>query len=343
MKKFLISLFFCALSNLSFAQSIVNVYNWSDYIPNSVLAEFEKETGIHVNYTTYDENETLYTKLKADPNIGYDVVFPSSYYVQRMAREGMLQELDLNQLKNIKNLNPLLLNRSYDLNNKYSLPYLWGTSGIIVNDKAYAPQLVSQWSDLWQPRFSNQILILNDIRDVFSMALITLGYSINTTDKNQIKQAYEKLKALSPNVKLFNNEAVIPIYMDEDAMIGMILNGDAEQAISGNANLHYIYPKDGVVAWVDCMTIPKNAPHLSNAYRFMNFLMRPDIAAKISENLGYSTPNLTAIKLLPKAMQNDPVINPPVEILKRAQIEADVGNEITALYSYYWNLLKLSS
>lgn len=334
--------FFCC-SALFAKQNVINVYNWSNYIPLVVLKEFEKETGIHVNYTTFDENETLYTKLKADPKIGYDVIFPSSYYVQRMARENMLKKLDLQQIPNLKNINPLLLNRSYDPHNQYSVPYTWGTSGIIVNDKFFNPSSINRWSNLWQPRFKNQIVLLNDIRDVFSIALITLGYSINTNDPNQIKQAYLKLKSLMPNVKLFNNEAVIPIFTDEDAGIGMILNGDAAVVTQENASTHYIYPNDGVVAWVDCASIPTYAPHSKNAYLFINFLMRPEIAAKISLMLGYSTPNIAALKLLPKSMQDNPIINPPASVLQHAQIEGYVDNNITALYSYYWNLLKLSA
>ena len=337
-------LFFLLLSATAFSQEeVLNVYNWSNYIPDDVLAQFEKETHIHVNYTTFDENETLYTKLKADPYVAYDLVFPSSFYVHRMAKEGMLHPLDLTQVPNIKFLNPDLLNRSYDPHNQYSIPYLWGTSSIIVNQKFFNPATIKKWSDLWQPRFNNQLVMLNDMRDLFSVSFITLGYSINTQEPDKIKRAYEKLRLLLPNIKLFNNDAVIPIYTDEDAGVGMILNGDALQVIEANPNTHYIYPTDGVIAWVDCAVIPKNAPHIAHAYRFMNFVMRPDIAEKISEELGYSSPNLSAIKLLPKEMQDNPVINPPDSVLKHAQIEDYVDDKTMALYSYYWNLLKLSA
>lgn len=344
MKKLIVILLGLVCSMYGWAvDNVVNVYNWSNYIPDSVLQEFTKETGIQVNYTTYDENETLYTKLKADPNIGYDVVFPSSYYVQRMAHEGMLHKLDKSQLSNIKNLNPLLLNKSYDPKNVYSLPYLWGAPGIIVNDKVFDPKTITSWSDLWQPRFKNQILLLDDIRDTFSVGLLALGYSINTTDPAQIKAAYEKLQQLMPNVKLFNNEGVIPIYQDEDASIGMILTGDANQVLPQNAHLHFVFPKDGIALSVDCMTIPKNAPHLKNAYQFINFIMRPDIAKEISMQLGYSTPNAAAIKLMPKEIQENTILNPPDSVLKNAQFENDVGTRAMAIYLHYWELLKLSA
>jgi len=312
-------------------------------MPHKVLRMFEKQTGIHVNYSTYQSNEALYAKLEADPDAGYDIVFPSSYFVQRMKKSGLLHKLDLKRLPNVKYDNPQLLDRSFDRGNHYSLPYAWGTTGIIVNRRFYAAHNVVQWQDFWHPQFKDQLLILNDVRDAFGMALRSLGYSINTRDPKKIKQAYERLRALLPNIQMFNNGATRPTYIDEDAKVGMIYSGDADAAVKENPSLTYIFPKNQVILTIDCVSIVKDAPHLSNAYRFINFIMQPKIAKMISKNIRYASPNLAAIKLMSPALRHNRIINPPQSALKNAQVEADVGDKATALYMHYWELLKLGA
>lgn len=318
----------------------VNLFNWSDYLPDSVIDKFEKETGINVVYSDYDSNETMYTKLKAQPTVTYDVIIPSDYFVDKMRKEGMLQQIDKSQLPNFKNLNPQLLNRAYDPGNQYSVPYLWGTIGIVVNDKFYDPKTITKWSDFWQPQYNNKLLLLDDMRAVFGMTLMSLGYPINDTNPDHIKQAYEKLRQLMPNIKLFNSDSAENLFIDEDVTIGMNFNGDTFRDVAENPHLHYIYPKDGFNIWIDSMVIPKGAPHLQNAYKFINFLLRPDIAAEISEAQQYSTPNLGAQKLVPADWHKNPIYNPDPATLKRAQSQTDLG-DADALYAKYWQMLKM--
>lgn len=348
MKRFLTS-FLCGLISLLFSSvilaedpNILNVYNWSNYMPDTLLAQFEKETGIHVNYSTYSGNDELYAKLKAAPNAGYDIVVPTNYFVKRMADQGMLQVLDKSQLPNFKNLNPALLNKNYDPNNQYSIPYFWGSTGIVINKKYINPKSVEKFSDLWKPEFYNKLLILDDTRDVFAMGLIVAGYTANDKDPVHIEQAYEKLKQLLPNVKLFNTDAVKVDYIDEDAVIGLGYSGDTYQAWQENPDLVYIYPKDGFVVWVDSLTIVKNAPHLANAYKFINFLLRPDIARQLSLQLGYATPNLAALKTMPDNIRNNPIIYPDAKTLSRGQFEVSPGN-LDSLYEKYMEALKISA
>ncbi|HYF97873.1 MAG TPA: spermidine/putrescine ABC transporter substrate-binding protein, partial [Coxiellaceae bacterium] len=253
-------------------EGLLNIYNWANYIPSQIILKFESETGIKVNYTTYDSNEALYAKLKTNPHHGYDVIVPSSYYVERMARQAMLQKLDLSKISNSQYLNPLLMNKSFDPHNQYSLPFAWGTTGIIVNDRYYDPKKIKRWIDLWDPKFKNQLLLSNDSREVFAMSLHTLGYSINDTNPQHIRAAYLKLRELIPNIKLFAAESVISIYTDEDAHIGMGFNGEAYTAHKENPHIHYIYPENQAGLWIDCFAIPKNATHLESAYRFINFI-----------------------------------------------------------------------
>lgn len=340
--KFVLALLLCLLAPLSLAGEIVNVYNWAEYMPNEVIRQFERETGIQVNYTEYDSNETMYAKLKSNPRLGYDVIFPSTYYVQRMAKENMLTKLNKSQLPNIKNLNPSLMRKPFDPNNDYSVPYLWGTAGVVINKKYINPSSVTGWADFWQPRFKDQLLLFDDMRQVFSIALFRLGYSINETNPKRIEEAFHLLQKLWPNIKLFSLEAQQNIYIDEDVYIGMGYSGEAYNITAENPNLVYIYPKEGFEAWMDSIAIPKNAPHLNAAHQFINFILRPDIAAKISALSGFSTPNQAAIPLLPEKMRGSYIVNPDNKILQRAQYINDLG-DTNAIYEKYWNRLKIGA
>lgn len=321
--------------------NVLNIYNWSDYLPEDVLKNFEAETGIHVNYSTYDNNETMYAKLKANPDIGYDIVVPSTYFIERMRREHMLLPLDQTRLTNFKNLNPALLDQTFDPHNQYSIPYLASATGIIYNDQYYPVDSIKNWTDLWAKKYHNQLLILDDVREVFSIALLALGDSPNTQDAKKIQAAFFKLKNLLPNIKLFNDEAVKAIYIDEDATVGMIWSGDAFQAELENPHLHFIYPNDGYLISEDSLVIPVNAPHVNNAYLFINYILRPKVAARIAEETGFTTPNLAAKQYLPKVVRDSAIMYPDEKTLLRGQFQLDAGNA-TDLYEHYLELLKLS-
>jgi len=341
--KWLLSILLIASSITAYAKdNILNVYNWSNYMPDEVIAQFEKETGIHVNYSTYDGNDTLYAKLKAAPNAGYDLIVPSSYFVSRMRQQGMLQKIDKSKIPNFKNLNQALLGKAFDPHNDYSIPYFWGTTAIVVNKNYIDPKKVTRWSDLWRSEYRNRLLVLDDTHDVFSMALITLGYPASDDDPQHIEEAFLKLKDLLPNIKLFNSDAAKVNYIDEDAVIGMGYSGDTYQAWLENHDLVYIYPEEGFLIWEDCIAIPANAPHLANAYKFINFILRPDIAKKLSVEMGYATPNAAALKLMPDNMRNNPIIYPDAQTLKRAQFESDPGN-VDQIYEKYMEELKISA
>ncbi len=335
-------LLFLLLDTLSASAAVLNVYTWSNYIPNTVVAEFEKKTGIKVRVNEYDSTETMYAKIIANPHSEYDIVFPSSYYVARMRKDHLLLPLNFNALSNVKYLNPHLLNQSFDPHNQYSLPYTWGTTGILFDKRYWNPKQISKWSDLWQPRFVNQLLLYDDAREVFAMAFIVLKTNINQTDPSQIAKAYQQLKGLIRNVRLFNSDAVINIYADDDATIGMAENGDALLAEESNPNLKYIYPEDGFSIWIDCMAVLKYAPHPKEAMQFINFLMQPNIAKEIVLAQGFSTPNLAAMALLPKSERENPVFNPPASTLQRGQMQDDIGDAVM-IYQKYWQWLKLAS
>ncbi len=340
MRSILWLLFFLCPAVLA-SDNVVNVFVWADYIPQKVITLFQKRTGIKVNLSEYDSNEDLYAKLKADPRNGYDVVVPSSYYIQRMVHQGMLRKIQHTALTNAHYLDPVLLNQSFDPHNEYSFPYLWGTTGIGLDKRYWNPKTIHSWSDLWQPRFKNQLLMYNDSREVFSMAMLVLGHSINTKNPVYIKQAYNLLQSLTPNIRLFSTDAATNVYADNDVTVGMAESGDIIRASLANKHLAYIYPKDGFAIWQDCLAIPKYAPHYKNALKFINFLMRPNIGVIISVTQGYSSPNMKTRQLLPASFRNNAMMYPSQAILKRGQMEGDVG-AARALYLHYWELLKLS-
>jgi len=326
------------------AHTELNVYLWGSEIPHSLVHDFEKQTGIKVHFSTYDANETMYTKIRAasQEKVGvYDIIMPSGYFVERMRKQGLLQVLDHQRIQHLENIDPTFLNSPYDPNNQYSLPMVWGTSGIFYNTHFVHP-VPKNWNDLWDNRFKNQLLLLDDSREIFAMAMLSLHYSPDDSDPKHIHQAFEKLLALAPNIKLFASDGIQAILVDEDANVGLVWNGDAYKGHTENKAVAYYYPKEGFIIWVDCLAIPANAPHVDAAYAFINYLLDPKVAAKVTLAQGLATANRDAKALLPETIQNNPMIFPDAETLKHGSFQRDVGEKTIELYNQYWQALKLS-
>lgn len=320
---------------------LVNVYIWGGEIPQSVIQQFEEATGIQVNFSTYDSNETMYAKLKANQQGIYDVILPSSYFVERMIQQGMLTRLDKTKLKNIQHLDPMFANNPYDPGNAYSLPLTWGTTGIFYNKNQLKHEPHS-WAQLWNHQFRNQLLLLDDAREVFSIALMKLGYSPNDTTPKHITQAYQALLTLIPNIKLFSTEGIQALLIDEDVNTGIVWNGDAYKAKQENNAVKFVYPQEGFVIWIDCLAIPHNAPHLNEAYAFLAFLLRPEIAKQLGITQGHALTNLTARSLLPEHIRHNRMIYPSKTTLTRGYIQRYPGETAITLYHDYWQQLKMS-
>lgn len=322
---------------------VVNVYNWTEYISDQVLKDFTAETGIDVIYSTFDSNEAMYAKLKLMNGSGeYDVAFPGTDFVDKMRKEGMLEPLNHAKLTNFGNLGKTFINAPFDPKNKFSIPYLWGSSGIAVNTKRIAKASLSSWNDLWKPEYEGRVMLMNDIRDVFTMSLLTLGYNGSTKNPEAIKQAYEKLTKLMPNVRTFNSDAPRMPFMEGETYLGLAWNGEVIMAQDqGMPELDFVYPKEGAIMWMDNMVIPKNAKNNDNAHKFIDFILRPKYAAMISEEIGYGSPNEVAKKEMPPELANNPIVYPPADLLKHAMFREDVGDEIMALYQQYWDRLKV--
>lgn len=330
------------LSTLCLAQTpMVNVYLIGGEVPQNLIWAFQKETGIKVNLSTYESNEALFAKLHANRKNIYDVILPSSYFVERLKRYNMLTPLDLKKIPNIKNIDPFFSDNPYDPNYQYHVPLVWGSTGIFYNQR-WITHPPSTWQDLWSPALRNQLMLLDDMRDVFSMSLISLGYDPNDLDPKHIEEAYQHLLQLVPNIKLFASNAIKSLIIDEDANIGTSWNGDIAKAQGENPRIRFVYPKEGSLLWVDCLAIPKNAPHLEEAYQFINYLLRPQSGADIILIEGYTSTNLASRDLLPPELRNNKIIFSDKSILAHSYYLRDVGESVLDLYNTYWEKLKLA-
>ncbi|WP_420848101.1 extracellular solute-binding protein [Photobacterium sanctipauli] len=312
-------------------------YNWSEYIPSEVLEQFTKETGIKVIYSTYESNETMYAKLKTHGD-GYDLVVPSTYYVSKMRDEGMLQKLDKSKLSHFKDLDENFLYKDFDPKNDYSIPYIWGATGIGVNVEMMDKSEISSWADLWDPKWEGQLMMMDDAREFFHIALRKLGYSANTQNPEEIKAAYEELQSLMPNVLVFNSDYPANPFMAGETILGMLWNGSAYMARQEGAEIDIVWPKEGAIFWMDSISIPKNAKNVDAAHQMIDFLLRPENAAKIAMEIGYPTPVETAKKLLPAEFVNDPSIYPPQEVMDAGEWQDSVDSANTIYEEYYQKL-----
>ncbi|WP_144821154.1 extracellular solute-binding protein [Marinobacter piscensis] len=320
---------------------VLNLYNWSEYMPQEVLTRFQEETGIEVVYTTYDSNEAMYARLKLlDESAAYDLAVPSTYYVSKMRNEGLLMPIDQSKISGFDQLDPELTSLDIDPDNQYSVPFLWGTTGIGVDTADIEGDPVTAWKDLWDERFEGRVNLTNDMREVFHMSLRVLGYPGNSTDPQQIEEAYEKLTELMPSVRTFNSDAPRMPFLEGEADVGMIWNGEAVMGKDSMESLEYVYPEEGVIAWLDSFVIPKNAKNPDAAHQFISFILQPEIAALISEDIGYATPVLPARELLGEDVADDRASYPTRDDMVNAEFQTDIGDDALQVYAKYWEKLK---
>lgn len=328
-------------------EQVVNLFAWSEYVPQALLDGFTEETGITVNYDAYSSNEEMYAKISAGAS-GYDIIQPSDYWVGVMSRQGLLEELDLSQIPNLANVDPALPYDLYDPGHRYSVPYQWGSASLAVNTEAITEPITS-YMDLWKPEFAGRIVLLDDERQVIGMALLALGYSPNTTDPGELEQAKELLLDLVPNVRLFDSDTPSTALLTGEADIGLIWNGEAAIAHAENPAITYVYPREGTVFWYDNLAIVKGSEHVAAAHAFMNYVLRPEVSLLITAEFPYSNPNAAALALLQsqdpeayEAYMSFPATNPSAEALAGAFVLEDVG-EATAIYDTIWTEIKTAA
>jgi spermidine/putrescine transport system substrate-binding protein len=311
----------------------LKVYNWGDYIDESVIEDFEKKFGIKVIYTTFDGNEDMYVKIKTGGS-DYDVAFPSDYMIKRMINEDLLLKLDMSNIPNYKHIDGRFRNLGYDPDNEYSVPYMWGTVGIIYN-KTMVTDPVDSWRILWNRKYDKQILMLDSQRDSIGVALKMLGYSLNTKKLDELEAAKKELMDQKQLVLAYVGDTVKEQMIGGEAAMAVVWSGDAVYMKRENPDLEYVVPKEGSNLWVDGMVIPKTSKHKKEAELFINYMCETDVAFKNADFIGYSTPHTEAKARLDPELTSDRTAYPTEEDVKNCEVFEDLSDTIKE-YDRIW-------
>ena len=326
------------------------VYNWGEYIDEDVISQFEEETGITVVYDLFETNEEMYPVIEAGA-VNYDVVCPSDYMIQKMRENDLLAELNFDNIPNIDQIDPayMEMSQAFDPENKYSVPYCWGTVGILYNTKLLDELGVpapTKWADLWDERLSGEILMQDSVRDAFMVALKKDGYSMNSESKDELEQAKQELIDQKPLVQAYVIDQVRDKMIGGEAAIGVIYSGemlyiqDEVASLGLDYDLEYVIPEEGTNLWLDSWVIPKNAKNKENAEKWIDFMCRPEIAKANFEYITYPTPNKGAFELLDEDMQNNKAVFPDIDSLKDSEVYQYLGDDTDAIYNELWKEVK---
>lgn len=318
----------------------LKVYNWGEYISNGdddsldVIQEFIDRTGINTEYTTYATNEEMYAKI-ASGSADYDVLIPSDYMIGKLIAEDMLAKLDFNNIPNYSKIDDTFKNLEFDENNEYSVPYTWGTVGIIYNTKKVEDP-VDSWDILWNEKYKDEILMFNNPRDAFGIALKKLGYSQNETDRKLLDEAKEELIRQKPLIQAYVMDDIFPKMTNGEASLAPYYAGDAITMISDNPDLAFAVPHEGTNTFVDSMVIPKTSKNKELAETFINFMLEDDIAKANIEFIGYSTPMSSVRELLDDDLKNSPISYPAEEILAKCDTFSNLDDETNTYMLDSW-------
>ncbi|MBQ8514770.1 MAG: spermidine/putrescine ABC transporter substrate-binding protein [Ruminococcus sp.] len=326
----------------------INVYNWGEYISTGadegtldVNSEFEKLTGIKVNYTNYATNEELYAKLKGG-GATYDVIIPSDYMISKMIKEDMIQELDFENIPNFGYIMDNFRNMEYDPENAYSVPYTWGTVGIIYDETMVdMDEEDIDWDLLWDETYADQILMFDNPRDAFAISELLLGYSLNTENPEELADAAEKLKEQKRIVQAYVMDEIFDKMGAGDALIAPYYAGDALTIMEENDSLNFVVPKSGTNLFVDAMCIPVGAKQKEAAEMYINFMCEPDIAFANIDYICYSTPHSAAFEMLDEEVRNDPISYPDEELIaERTTVFVNLSDEANKRMQDLWTEMK---
>ncbi len=332
----------CGSSSSGGENGQVVVYNWGEYIDPEAIAMFEEETGIEVIYDEFETNEMMYPKVEAGAT-QYDVVCPSDYMIQKMIDNDLLMQLDFSKLPNAtEHIGEQYWeqSRQFDTDNMYSVPYCWGTVGILYN-KTMVDEPVTSWSILWDEKYKDNILMQDSVRDAFMVALKLNGNSMNTTNEAELEAAKEALIEQKPLVQAYVIDQVRDKMIGGEAAIGVIYSGEAIYTQRENPDLEYVIPEEGTNIWIDSWVIPKNAQNAENAHKFIDFMCRPDIALMNFEYITYSTPNVTAQSMIEDDdIRNSSIAFPDLSQYTNLETYSYLGEEGDALYNALWKEVK---
>lgn len=310
----------------------ISVYNWGEYIDPELIDQFEEETNISVVYETFDSNESMMTKIEQGGTT-YDVAMPSEYAIEKMKENDLLQPINHELIPNLQNIDPYFLDLSFDPGNKYSIPYFWGTVGIAYNPTLLEGQTFESWDDLWDPTLQQEVILVDSAREVIGMGLNSLGYSLNSTDLDELREATDKLKTMGPNVKAIIGDEIVEMMRREEAAVAVTWSGQAADMMWINEDIDYSVPEEGSNLWFDNMIIPSTADNVEGAHAFINFMLDPEVAAQNADYVGYSTPNEQAIALMDPEVTGDERFYPPEELRERLEVYENLGLEMLGTYN----------
>ena len=322
----------------------LTIFNWGEYIDPELIKKFEEETGISVVYETFDSNEAMLTKIQSG-STPYDIVIPSDYMIKKMKKLNLLKKLDHSKIEGFDNIEEQFRDKSFDPNNEYSIPYFWGTLGILY-DKTKVPEDLTfeKWNDLWDARLENNILLIDGAREMMGIALQSEGNSVNDTNEVNLNLAERKLELLHSNVKAINSDEKKMLMINNEAWVSVVFSGDAKSIMEENENMVYALPKEGTNLWFDNIVIPKTSKNVDAAYKFINFMLRPENAAKNSEFIGYATPNAKAKELLSEETTSDEQFYPDLESFgDRAEVYEDLDPKMIQFYNDLFLKFKINN
>lgn len=331
----------CSEDTTEYANGEVNVYNWGEYIDPEVIEEFEETYQIKVNYKTFTDNEMMYSKVSSGTT-NFDVVCPSDYMIQKMITEDLLSELDYSKIPNVKNIDPMYFTSSevFDPGNVYSVPYCWGTVGILYN-KTMVDEPITSWSSIFDEKYKDEILMIDSVRDAYGITMKYLGYDINSTDPKEIADATALLKKQYPLVQAYVIDQVRDKMIIGEAAMGVIYSGEAIYTQRENPDLEYVVPDEGSNIWIDSWVILKDSKNKENAEKWINYMCDPEIALRNFDYITYSTPNAAAKELIEdEAIRNSTIAFPDSSILDRCTAYTYLGSEMDEYYLDQWNLVK---
>lgn len=334
----IISLIFTGLTGCgSSSGEVLYIFNWGDFIDMDLVRQFEREFGIRVIYEEYDTNESMYARLKAGGR--YDLIIPSDYMIAKLIRENMLEEIDFTNIPNFKYIKDSFRNMNFDPENRFSVPYVWGTLGILYNTERVRGT-VDSWSVLFDPANRNEVFMIDSMRDSIAVALNYLGYSINSKNEEELQAAKQLLIQQRIDVNpVFVNDEGKDMIMEGQATFFVTWSGEAMQVISQDSRFNYVVPKEGSNLFIDSMAIPRGARNKRNAEKFINFMLRTEVARANIEYIEYSTPHTGAWEALDADIRNNQVLYPSDEIIERAEIFIDLGPFLD-VYSRVWREVK---
>ncbi|MBW4578525.1 MAG: spermidine/putrescine ABC transporter substrate-binding protein [Tildeniella nuda ZEHNDER 1965/U140] len=321
----------------------LRIYTWSSYIDDALLEGFRAQTGVKVIADTFDSNETMLAAFQAGKGAAYSIIYPSDYTVAKMIELKLLQQLDLSRIQGLENILPRFQSSVHDPGNRYHVPISWGTTGLIYNSAKLNPA-PTDWSYLWthQQTLSRRMTLINDTREVMGATLRSLGYSYNSSNPQEIKQAYEKLTLLKPAIASFTTDAWRDQLIAGDLLIAMGYSADAMAVTLANPALKYAIPSSGTSLWSDTMVIPKTAPNPDVAYAWINYVLQPSVAVQMTERLNFATPNQSAHDQLPAPLRDNEILFPSENLLTKCEGIAPVKEATTELYEKYWTQLSSS-